>query len=195
VKNGKNIREKYKYLRADFSPMRLRKFLTVVFELFLILSLYKLWQNLTGLSIGSYLLLALVLLFFLNYWLAKLELGGEWGRNVLYKVFGRMAFTKDWFGILTMFFVVVGFFISRTLFGSAFITYLVIILGIILSYRLLRAKEAKVQERGLLLVGFLIGLGIGSRYAETWFVILIFVLGHIFFYFTSYPGEKEEGLQ
>ncbi len=175
--------------------MRIRKFLVVVLELFFILLLYKLWEGLTGLSVGIYLLVMLILLYFLNKLMVKMEIGADLGRNILYKMFGRMAFTNDWFGILTMFFVVMGFFISRTLFQSAFLVYLVIILGLVLAFYLLRNRQVSMQERGLLIVGFLIGLGIGSKYADTWFVILIFALGHVFLYFTSSPMEKEHGLQ
>jgi len=175
--------------------MRIRKFMIVVIELFFILLFYKLWESLTGLSVGIYLLVMLILLYFLNVLMVKMGIGAEIARNVLYKIFGRMAFTKDWFGILTMFFVVMGFFISRTLFGSAFLVYIVIVLGLVLVYYLLKNKNTNVQERGLLVTGFLTGIGIGSQYAETWFIILIFALGHIFLYFTSAPWEKERGLQ
>ncbi len=174
--------------------MRVRKFFLVVIELFLILSLYKLWDQLTRLPIGLYLLICIVFLFFLNTIFAKMELMSDLGRNFIYKICSRLTFTKDWFGILTMAFVVLGFFISRTLFQSAAIAYIVIIFGLALAAVLIRTDSSKTQENGLYIIGFLIGIGIGSKYASNWFIITIFIFGQLFLYFTNSPGETEKGL-
>ena len=174
--------------------MRLRKFLIVVVELFFILLFYKFLKSSTGLTIGPYLLVALLLIFVLNYYLAKWELMGEIGRTILYKIFSRTAFTGGWFGILTMFFVVIGFFISQVLFQSAFMVYLIVIVGIVFAFYLFRSGRPNSDTHALLLIGFLVGIGIGGKYANNLFIILVFVLANIFLYFTSYPGEREKGL-
>ncbi len=175
--------------------MRLRKFMIVVVELFLVLTFFKFWERTTGLGMGSYLLLMIFVLLYLNYILAKFDLMGDIGRTFIYKIFSRMAFTKDWFGIFTMFAVVFGFFTSRVLFQSAFLAYVTIIVGLIVAIKLLRMDNIKNKEIGLLVIGLLIGVGIGSKYAESWFIIFVFVVGNLFLYLSSVPTEKEHGLQ
>jgi len=176
--------------------LKLKQFFVIIFELFIILKLYEWWDNNTNLSLGAYLLVIFILFWILNYLLGKLTLTRPIQSTMMFKIVPRASFTKEWFGIIVLAVVCAGFFLSRALVGSKFLTYLLVLIGALAAYKVYVSKNIPIHhDITLWIVGFIFGIAIGSRFTSGWFIITIFVLGHIFLYFLSEPGEREKHLK
>lgn len=170
--------------------MKLKKFMIIVFELFIVLKLYSVWHNLTGLSMGSYLIIVFILFWILNYWLGQIGLTRTVSSTFYFKLLPRMRFTNEWFGILLLAVVVTGFFLSQI------IQWLVVkvIFALLCGYgawHFMRNRDDQQKDVGLLFLGAVFGLAIGSPLTNNATIVVIFILGNIFLYFLSVPNERQ----
>lgn len=168
-------------------PPKKTQFFIILFELFIVLKLYDVWQEQTGLDVGLFFVLAFILFWLLNWILGRLLLGPNPQETVIFKILPRMSFSNEWFGILVAIAIVVGYFISKAI-GSAVVAYLIIILVSIYAYKLIKDRKNLLRHSyGLVLLGFVFGLAFGNDYTSNLFVVLIFIMAMVFMYLSAEP--------
>jgi hypothetical protein len=165
-----------------------RKFIFLLVQLFFILKFFSWWQGKTHLGLGAYLILIFVLFWLFTWFFSKLEMGPSISRVIHYKVFSKFTFTQDWFGFLVVIATCLGFFFSRAVMDSAFMTYGAVIIGLVLAFYFYSLKlENKLI--GLLAIAFVFGIGLGSRFTSNWVIIALFIVMNIFLYFLADVGS------
>jgi len=167
-----------------------RRFFVIVFELFIILKLYD-WLNTTiGLSFEAFLVLGFAFFWLLNYFVSKVELGREVPDTILCKLFPQMRFSSEWTSIFIASSIVVGFFLSRLILGSAFLVYIIVFMLALVVAKLFSEKSAKEKSYTLLILAFMFGLIMGNKYSNHVVVIAVFVIGYVIMYLTSQPEAR-----
>ena len=101
---------------------------------------------------------------------------------------GSMSFWSDWAEIVGFILLVTGFFISLFA-GSAVIAYILIILAGMFGGRIwFRVRENLKTPWVIILLGFLIGFVIGSRYGNNWLIVLFYLFGISISYYLHDKG-------
>jgi len=101
-----------------------------------------------------------------------------------------LSFLKNWAEIIAFILLVVGFLFSLAA-PSAVLSYIIIFVAGMMGGRLIyERRKSMVFPYVLILIGFLVGYLIGSRYGYgDWLVIvLLFVLGSILSYYLHEQG-------
>lgn len=102
-------------------------------------------------------------------------------------------YSQEWAELFFFVLLIIGFIISLST-GSAFVSYITIILAGLLSGRILHDKKKKVKfPYYLIIVGFMLGYAIGDFYANTKVLIFLFVATNIFSYWLHEKGYMEKG--
>ena len=172
-----------------FVPSNWRRFLIILVELFVLLKIYDVAKDKIGLPLNVYLVIVFIFFWIFNFFLAKIEFGRGVDDTLVYKLLPRMIFSSDWFGIGVAAAIVAGFFFSKLL-GSAFLVYLFILFFAIFAFMLIRKRKNILRHSwGLVMLGFVFGVGIGSRFASKPFVLVFFLICGFVLYITSSPGE------
>jgi len=172
-----------------FVPSNWRRFLIILVELFVILKIYDVAKEKIGLSLNAYLVIVFILFWILNFFLSKIEFHKGVDETIFFNIMPRMIFSSDWFGIGVAAAIIAGFFFSKLL-GSAFLVYLLIAFFLIFAYILIQhRKNILRQSWGLIVLGFLFGVGIGNRFTNTGFIVAVFLICGFVLYMTSSPGE------
>ncbi|MFH1408645.1 MAG: hypothetical protein ABIH34_01950 [Nanoarchaeota archaeon] len=166
-----------------------RKFIFLLVQLFLILKLYAWWQSTTGLGLGLYLVVIFILFWIGNSLLGRLELGPTIPHTLIFRLSPKFSFTDNWFGFLVVICIALGFFLSRALVGSAFLTWFIVLLGIVLVWKLFGKGSDENRLRCLLGVAFIFGIGIGGRYTSNAAIVVFFIIASIMLYFLAPPGS------
>ena len=86
--------------------------------------------------------------------------------------------TEQWAEVVTLLFLVLGFFASALLHNPTF-SYIIVFLSGVLAARIFYIKRFKepILPFVLIIVGFLIGYLIGSFWVSRFFVLLAFIIG------------------
>lgn len=173
-----------------FVPSNWRRFLIILVELFVILKIYDVAKDKIGLSLNLYLIILFIFFWIFNFFLSKIEFGRGVDDTLVYKLLPRMIFSSDWFGIGIAAAILAGFFFSKLL-GSAFLVVLVVLFLGIFAYMIIRNRKNILRHSwGLVLLGFIFGVGIGNRFlTDGLFVIAFFLICGFILYMSSSPGE------
>ncbi|MFH1591337.1 MAG: hypothetical protein ABIC95_05425 [archaeon] len=170
-------------------PGKYRRFFIILFELFIVLMLYKMLHERTGLSFGLFFVLLFVLFWLINWLIGALTLGKNIQETLILKMFPRAQFSNDWFGVLTAAAILGGFFI-----GLLMPTVLVVLLLMALfgyyAYRLTMDRHNILRHSwGMVALGFFFGLLFGTDASSLPFVIVVFVVGFVAMYLSTAPDE------
>ncbi|MBN1386705.1 hypothetical protein JW968_07105 [Candidatus Woesearchaeota archaeon] len=105
-----------------------------------------------------------------------------------------LEYYMDWAEIFFFILLVIGFVLSLST-GSAFVSYVIIILTGLLSGRILHDRKHKGKfPYYLIIIGFLLGYLIGNFYANTKVLMFLFIVVNIFSYWLHEKGYMEKGL-
>jgi len=100
----------------------------------------------------------------------------------------KINYWEDWPEILSFILLVIGFFVSIFA-GSAVIGYTLIFMAGLMGGRIwFRVKQGLKVPWSIILMGFLVGFMIGSRYGDRRMIVLFYIFGIVLSYYLHERG-------
>ncbi len=152
-------------------------------QLFIIFKSYDLLNKSTGMSFRTFLLVAFILFWIINYLASKLYLARDIPHTLLRTILPVLKPSADWFTIGIITGVAVGFFVGRGIPGALSLLLLLVIAGASFKLLTLKGEEEKMWGAIVLSIGFGI-ITASPLFSKSAFLVL-FAFGYIILYIVS----------
>ena len=166
--------------------MNSNRFITMIFQMYVILKLYDLWHFITGLGFRTY----LFVLIFLLYFVITLFFASHLGRNVPslipFKVFPKYAKTGQAFDFL---FMATGMIVFGFVWGHYLGIYSLYVAIITSLFFTLLISKSNLSMFRYVVAAFTLGLIFNTSIANNLFVFGIAVFGNFYIYLISDINE------